>query len=292
VSPDLQKAGKIVRLKELDEAKRLAYVAATRARNGLSILTPPSDDLPSEVADYLNTQQQDPAGSSLQISAVESPESIGQSELPSSWELDLAEYRKIWEDRETALSTLTRAFHRPTDVSTEPSARPPLFRSAPPNSVEASLLVGKVAHTYLERHATDSGFDKTAFDALVHQEETFSLKPDRLSCLERALRQFFEGKTVDDRGQPYCERVRSAQVLGREVPFYVHFDDRPWHGVIDLILDDGSSVCAVDYKTGNRPDLLPSAYQTQQTVYVSALRQLFPGREIKFEFWWIEQEGD
>ena len=101
------------------------------------------------------------------------------------------------------------------------------------------------------------------------------------------LRKFYAGDLLDTSGKPYLERVRTARILGREVPVYLLDEGQAWNGVIDLVLEEEGIIRAVDYKTIAAKSSLPKSYAQQERIYSEALRRLFPHQSVAFEFWWL-----
>jgi ATP-dependent exoDNAse (exonuclease V) beta subunit len=288
-TPTYAEALKIQQTQEMKEARRLAYVAATRARDQLAILTPPPSLLPPEIEDFLRKERNRESQSHLAVSEYQTVPRQLSPPRPPTLDLDASRYQDIWQSRYAELSTsAAKTLFRPTDKAPTSAVATRTLRQFRPEGMEFGLKVGDLTHAYLERSVSDRELDESLLLRLASRSD---YGPVDSSILERTgtiLSAFFEGRSADETGQPLRERLRSGLILGREVPFYVYLDDRPWHGVIDLILDEGSRICAVDYKTGSKPQPLPSSYETQELVYVSALQQLFPDREIRFEFWWLE----
>jgi ATP-dependent exoDNAse (exonuclease V) beta subunit len=87
------------------------------------------------------------------------------------------------------------------------------------------------------------------------------------------------------------QRLRTAKILGREVPVQLTLEGKAWTGVMDAVLEEGGKVVGVDYKINKDGSGLglKETYRQQERVYAEALRQLFPGREVGFEFWWLDR---
>jgi ATP-dependent exoDNAse (exonuclease V) beta subunit len=245
--------------------------------------------LPLEISDFLATEGKKQEKSHLNISEYAAVQRRLRIPTPAVLDLDTSRHQDLWQSRYTELSmSSAKTLFRPTDKAPTSAVATRSLRQFRPESVEFGLKVGDLTHTYLERYASDHELDESLLLTLASRRDHGPADTEVLARTGTILSAFFEGRSADEKGQPFRERLRTGRILGREVPFYVFFDDRPWHGVIDLVLDEGAQICAVDYKTGPKPQPLPSSYQTQEVVYVSALKQLFPNREIGFEFWWLE----
>ncbi|HUV13230.1 MAG TPA: 3'-5' exonuclease, partial [Acidobacteriota bacterium] len=288
-TPTYEEALKIEEAQEMEEACRLAYVAATRARDQLVILTPPPVLLPQEINEYLEAERAKGSTSPLEICEYKPLLRQLIPPSPPALELNASRYLDLWQSRYAALSKSSdKALFRPTDKAPTSALDTRRLRKFRPEGVEFGLKVGDLTHAYLERHEGGHKLDESVLLTLASRGVQGAVDPELLKRVRTILLAFLGGESADEVGQPYCERLQTGLILGREVPFYVYLNDRTWHGVIDLVLDEGSWICAVDYKTGTKPQSLPPSYETQKSVYVSALRQLFPNRDIKFEFWWLE----
>ncbi len=58
--------------------------------------------------------------------------------------------------------------------------------------------------------------------------------------------------------------------------------------MIDLVLEEDETIIGVDYKLMTEPAALPAEYQQQQRIYTETLARLFPDRNVRFEFWWLD----
>jgi len=57
--------------------------------------------------------------------------------------------------------------------------------------------------------------------------------------------------------------------------------------VIDLVVREEGVIRGIDYKCTSFKRPLPESYSLQEHVYTEALKRLFPGATIGFEFWWL-----
>ncbi|MGH8506354.1 MAG: UvrD-helicase domain-containing protein [Stenotrophobium sp.] len=75
----------------------------------------------------------------------------------------------------------------------------------------------------------------------------------------------------------FFDRTR-IQRAWNEVPI----SHRQSHGVIDRLVDDGTTLWVLDYKTHRQPDAgqLLAAYRSQLFAYREGVRQLWPGRKV------------
>lgn len=265
------------------EARRLAYVAATRAREHLFILT--NIDSSKGKSDFVQgcIERANPA-------VIERVEWVSQERRhrPPAWthHIDQERYLACWKEREQQfhISSETRGLVSATALVRKEGEEKILASSR--EDERSSILRGKLVHLYLEKHLTEWGFSERSFESLLKVLDSPVDKTDR----ERAsllLRSFFGGKMKDSKGVPLLTRIQRSRLLGREVPFFLRRSDRTWTGVIDLILQEDCRIYAIDYKTSEKPETLPSSYAVQREVYLEALERLFPGQEVVFEFWWL-----
>ncbi len=278
----------------LREARRLAYVAATRARDRLILLHPLKANT-RDLVEHLEVARD--AG--LVRGGRPRP---GPSERPPGppplSNLDPLQYRRIWETRLVeAGRQRERLLVTPTDP-TLTSAAPEEDDSAEVapgcrrRSKENGLIIGRLVHAYLERAAGRFTELDTELVRSLAFESNLDVDANAFREAESTLEKFFNGALVDASGRSLVERVRSGRILGREVPVYLRKEGRHWHGVIDLILEEEEEgrLIGVDYKTGRPTDPLPESYERQQEIYRAALERVAPGRPVAFEFWWLGWE--
>ncbi|WP_112321133.1 double-strand break repair helicase AddA [Oceanibium sediminis] len=69
----------------------------------------------------------------------------------------------------------------------------------------------------------------------------------------------------------------------------------PLNGVIDRLIPGPETVWVIDYKSDAGPpgpvDLIPDAYAAQLALYVSALAQIYPGRQVRGAILWTRDGG-
>ncbi|NQU12392.1 UvrD-helicase domain-containing protein, partial [bacterium] len=220
------------------EATRLAYVAATRARDRLVLLGHEGDGRP---APGLGALRDAPAGTTeiaicngtarclLLPYAADKPHPA-----PESVKITRpAAYRKLWEKRLAALAQGDAPLlHRPSqpeqaaeeDVTELTDYRPDVTEDAR----AVALATGTLVHAYLERHLLDEEFAAANLQALVGPAIDL---PDPTAARARAtaaLQSFYAGAPADSTDARYLDRVRRAVVLGRELPVYLEHDGRHW----------------------------------------------------------------
>ena len=285
------------------EAQRLAYVAATRARDRMVLLCPRSKrrSFPGGIKDFIGSAQSqipdDSQGGEVEICNgtlrfVDQPGfEITPKKVPSS-SLNFQEdayqslWRKRYSDYRAARPRLLRHPSDPEHREEEEMREDHHYRRGADR--ETGLLVGRLVHTYLERYLLHDAFEPEKLSVCFSGIPELHSHGNVIEAAEKVLKQFYAGDLVDSSGNPYLDRVRAARILGREVPVYLQDEGQAWHGIIDLILEEKEIIRAIDYKTTVEQDPLPEAYAQQQRIYNEALRRLFPDQEVAFEFWWLE----
>lgn len=268
ISPRYSEAAKTNNTLEQEEADRLAYVAATRARDRLALLSHAAPAPPDALAGVLT-----------EITAPVPP--VAAAASPSTGTVgDAAAYGRLWRDRLAAGDqALPALLHRPSQPETvaEADAQDTDDAVAGPaaRARERALAAGTLGHRYLEQHLLDAQFDAAKLEALAD-----GLGRDVTTQTRQCLEDFWDS--------PAHARARAARVLAREVPVFLTTDDRPWNGVIDLVLEEAGGIVGIDYKFMSAPATLPESYARQETLYRTALEGLFPGRTVRFEFWWLQ----
>jgi ATP-dependent helicase/nuclease subunit A len=272
----------------LQESRRLAYVAATRARDRLILLHP----VKRSTRQLVEHRENAVVAGHVRGGRPQG----GQPELPSGAQLpstfDGPAYRRIWEARlagdgiqdERLLLTPTDPSLEPKELGESEAREEPSARRA--GAKDEGLVIGRLVHSYLERAHEFADLDRDLVDALASE---LDLAGDSTVVQEtgRILEKFLAGVRVDGVGRALVERLRCGRIRGREVPVYLKQDGRRWHGIIDLILEEEDGLVGVDYKTGRPADPLPESYLRQQEIYRAALERIAPGRPVAFEFWWL-----
>lgn len=274
-----------------EEAKRIAYVAVTRAEDRLTLIQ--AEEPPEGLSDYLRTlilEGRETGESRFStFEAWREHDLSGAGPTPPEDLIDRDRYRDLWEQPSgTQPPEEPRPYYRPADDSDPEPSLERYYRGdgeAPPPS--SSLATGAIVHLYLERHLHEEDYVPEKLKAIKNDLGSQAGSQADQAMAETILRAFYVGDLKDDLGIPYAKRIRRSNVLGREVPFFSHSDGKPWHGVVDLVLDTGDRIIAVDYKTSSPLDPLPESYQLQRRVYTEVLRRVFPGRRVSFEFWWM-----
>ncbi|HSR67817.1 MAG TPA: UvrD-helicase domain-containing protein [Acidobacteriota bacterium] len=304
------------------EAMRLAYVAATRARDQLILIcaqhcySRPSPEMDEFLAQACQTAEQtggraELCGGTLHFRLLEAGQARSKKAPVARWELG-EDYERLWQERRRRCRQWLQQplWRSPTDElgrtpqeirDPDPDWRlPDIAEDEAPMSEEDRGIrrrAGEIVHRWLE------DWDGQAFPGRARLERELSSPGPAASRLpkemeersvERAvvsLLSFLQGEALDDQGRPLIRRFQSARVLAKELPVHLQYRREPWFGVVDLVLEEGETITAVDYKTGLRPRELPPHYRLQSELYGEALRRLFPQRRVGVEFWWLEGAG-
>jgi ATP-dependent exoDNAse (exonuclease V) beta subunit len=197
-------------------------------------------------------------------------------------------YQALWHER------LERLEQLPDFPLARPS-RPEL--SEPQTGVETQksgisnpVVTGQLVHSYLERWLLEDAFEPNRLASIWRRMER--APEDALRAAQSALCLFYGDQLPSATRPSYHDRARSSKVLARELPFFMPALGKFWNGVIDLVLEENGEIVGVDYKTAIEKEQLPESYAQQATIYTEALRQLFPGRTVRFEFWWLLPRND
>jgi ATP-dependent helicase/nuclease subunit A len=144
-------------------------------------------------------------------------------------------------------------------------------------------LTGVVAHRLLERwDFSQDPAGLLAQVALVVQE---ALGPDDQPHAEAVAESVKDLLATFGRSEAYS-RLRSSQILGREVPFVIPWGERQvMEGVFDLIYRLDGELWVADYKTdaisADQAVARAEQYRIQSQIYKAAVKQGF-GMEPRF----------
>ncbi|MDK2745017.1 MAG: UvrD-helicase domain-containing protein [Nitrospira sp. BO4] len=145
-------------------------------------------------------------------------------------------------------------------------------------------LAGVVAHRLLERW--DFSQDPSGLLEQVVTAIQAALGPDDQSYAGAVAESVHDLLATFGRSEAYA-RLRSAQILGREVPFVIPWGDRQvMEGIIDLIYRLDGELWVADYKTDTvSPDQAAGRaelYRPQSEVYKVAVRQSLGVEAVRF----------
>jgi len=267
------------------EALRLAYVAATRARSRLTLLEVrgPKYKPIQSVEDFREAGFDPPC---LRTEVWDSIPGLPALARPSRRVVDREAYRSIWDRRFQEHSEVRRLQH-PSDEEGggEDSTRADRLHPAALAARETARDTGILVHRYLEHWISLSRLEDNVLNAIAQQAGIVS--DDAIRRSGQILRSFFDGLTLDSSGRPMAQRIREARILARELPVFLAMEETPWHGILDLVIEENGIVTGIDFKTGSPGKQPNAAYETQLKVYLEALRRIQPDRECRYELWWL-----
>jgi ATP-dependent helicase/nuclease subunit A len=141
--------------------------------------------------------------------------------------------------------------------------------------VAIGRLAGVVVHRLLERW--DFSQDPSGLPAQVASILQTTLGHDDQPHAEAVAESVNDLLTIFGQSQAYA-RLRSSQIIGREVPFIMPWADRQvMEGVIDLIYRLDGELWVADYKTDavsvDQAVLRAEQYRTQSDIYKAAVKQ-------------------
>jgi ATP-dependent exoDNAse (exonuclease V) beta subunit len=310
----LAKAQRVLVEHERAEAMRLAYVAATRAKDRLILVAPLTeqpahggllDELTAEPAAHDAPHSLFGGALSVRLGSSDAARELLELERTravvlgedhaSYWQSRLAEADEAADKPVVWSATMAHREEDPAqqDADTAVGAAPEWddeVNEAGRTLREEAMARGVLVHAYLEHFVTESTFVAEQLSTLAAAEELpiSGLAFDEASAI---LTAFFGRETRDDNGTAHLDRIHRARILGREVPFYLKNNNgQSWTGVMDLVIEEGDRIVSVDYKATPRREVKQS-YHTQRELYTEALQRLFPDKEIGFEFFWLWTEA-
>jgi len=302
VSPGYQEALAHENQAAREEAKRLAYVATTRARDGLILMCPVSRrrKFPEEIQSFLESAKEAIPAQAEKREAVVLDGLLRFTHLPGlrakptshpsrPFEIDEEKYKLLWESRlARARTSLPFVLRRPSDPEHGNEGETvEAHHYSGTTDPGTALRVGQLVHAYLEHFLLENGLDQEKLSALRGETRETPSDSETLDVAAGILSDFYDGTLTDTSSTALIDRVRAGTVLARELPVFLVHNDETWNGVIDLVLEEAGTIRAVDYKAATARDPLPETYRKQEQIYSEALRRSFPEREIGFEFWWL-----
>ena len=291
VTPRYAEAMAADRQLEAEEGVRLAYVAATRAKDRLVLLSHDLDDLAGEILAEAATPIAGGSksaaiwGGAALVKVIEPEAGIASAPPDVRRISDGKGYARLWQDRMARLAQpQVPLLHKPSQPEHPLEQDEVEVSDYVKRKLDAARQVGMecgtVVHRYLECHLQDETFEPAKYEKILEAEFPQGVKAKADSKARKVLGQFF--------GSALHDRSRAGRVVGREIPVYLTHDGKPWSGVIDLVLEEkNGTILGVDYKTMAKPASLPEEYAQQERVYTEALRRLIPTGKIGFEFWWL-----
>ncbi len=266
------------KLREEAEARRLFYVATTRARDRLII----PHFAPERMGGCLKYLLGLSDNATDEASAVAADVTAAADDLalpetrafrvnlagPPPKECDrLIKAREEWKEGRRKLIEAAAA-HKPLRTASGLTEADHVDFGPPSADSEQGRAIGKATHAVLEQAnlATGSGLDR-----LAEAEAVRNGVPGQAQLIKQLAR-----NAVDS---PLVKRAAEAAKVYREVPFAVSIDGTVLEGFIDLAFDDGSGLVIVDYKTDDVPEAELAAhadrYRLQVGAYALAAREVF-----------------
>jgi ATP-dependent helicase/nuclease subunit A len=293
------------RAREREEQKRVLYVAMTRAREHLTLSSAAVERpqgasflamLKDSVGDLDSPDDSTTlrAGSgSIEFRRVREPEPSPRPRKKSApaqrTMVDWQAYEELWRrrqrDYERALAeprflTPTALKRREADLIAD-ATRP----SAPSPASSDALLIGELTHAFLQDWNFQSEPENFPLTLARFLTPRLAESPARdhariRSDLEGILATFLASETYRE--------LRSAEILGRETPFLMPWNDRIMEGVIDLLYEHDGLLYIADYKTDRieKADLAKAAetYRHQIEIYSEAVRRTLKRDVAGFKF--------
>ena len=290
-----------LRLREEAERRRVLYVGMTRAKEllllsggitGRSIGETVFDLLQNIGTGEIGTASTEAlkiGGSAIPHRVIKAPERkrprrrsdrtasevlINPEEIAERWEVRTARWTEV---RETS-------HHLTPTTLGKRSAQ--VVRETTPVQQDAAVgrLAGVVAHHLLERW--DFSQDPSGLCAQVVVAVQATLGSDDQPQAEAVAESVTDLLATFGRSEAYG-RLRSSQILGREVPFVMPWGNRQvMEGVIDLIYRLDGALWVADYKTdaisADQAVARAEQYRTQSEVYKVAVQQSLGVELVRF----------
>ncbi|MBI5673798.1 MAG: UvrD-helicase domain-containing protein [Nitrospirae bacterium] len=199
---------------------------------------------------------------------------INPEEIAERWEVRTAQWTEVCE---------TPHHLTPTTLGKR-LARVVLETTPVRQDAAVGRLAGVVTHRLLERW--DFSQDPSGLCAQVVVAVQAALGPDDQPHAGAVAESVTDLLATFGRSEAYG-RLRLSQIIGREVPFIMPWDDRQvMEGVIDLIYRLDGELWVADYKTdaisADQAAARAEQYRTQSEVYKSAIRQSLGCDSVRF----------
>ena len=281
-----------LRLREEAERRRVLYVGMTRAKELLLLSGGRTTRSVGEtVFDLLqnigtgeigsaSTEALKVGGSAILHRVIRAPErKWPRRRLDRTTNVALIDPPEMAKRWETRTSRWTAAREAPHHLTPTTLSKPiiPVRRDETSVRQDAAMgrLTGVVVHRLLERW--DFAQDPAGLVAQVALAVHEVLAPDDQLHAEAVVESVTDLLVTFGRSEVYG-RLRSSQVLGREVPFLMPWGDQQvMEGVIDLIYRLDGTVWIADYKTdmvsADQASARAEQYRLQGQIYKAAIRQ-------------------
>ena len=284
--------------REAYERSRLLYVAMTRPRERLVVSFASGGEAKAR-SDSLLAMLDEATGASLaQAGPGAIPCGTGEMEVEVvledaaanggprtaaardaddwTWYEDL--WRRRWEDCETR--NQTPLFLTPTRLKAAgeaAEAAPDQFRvggTRAGGGVErdTALVLGTLAHRVLEHWDFQTARVEEDLDEAVARHAP-ALPAAEKQVVIRELKKIWTALT----GSAVYDELRSARILGREMPFVIPWNGQIMEGVIDVVYERNGRLYVADYKTDQVSDdeigRAMDDYRHQAEIYTEAVRR-------------------
>jgi ATP-dependent helicase/nuclease subunit A len=259
---------------EESEETRVLYVALTRARNRLILISSPGTTNSTRWYDALAGWGYDVgavpegvtelASGAVRHRLIPPPEitSAVQAGPPAREHAAVAAYD---EAVERLHGEARPPFRAPSSVGHEPTEAPAAARGA---GREIGLATGRIVHSALEHW---DGVDEPALRDSVKRLAEAEQGLDR-TALDEEVRELLDGFLQGELGRSFA----TLDIVARELPLLLRDDDGTgWRGSIDLLYRDDGDLVVADYKTDREEDesMLQARYGGQLAVYARAVRE-------------------
>ncbi|MEQ1680787.1 MAG: UvrD-helicase domain-containing protein [Nitrospira sp.] len=290
-----------LRLREEAERRRVLYVGMTRAKEllllsggitGRSIGETVFDLLQNIGTGEIGTASTEAlkiGASAIPHRVIKAPERKRprrrSDRAASAVVLDPYEVAERWKIRTARWTEVCETLHHLTPTTLGKRLARVVRETTPARQdVAVGRLAGVVAHRLLERW--DFSQDPSGLCAQVGLALQATIGPDDQPHAEAITESVNDLLATFGRSEVY-ERLRSSQILGREVPFVIPWGDRQvMEGVIDLLYRLDGELWVADYKTdaisADQAAVRAEQYRTQSEVYKSAIRQSLGCDSVRF----------
>jgi ATP-dependent helicase/nuclease subunit A len=290
-----------LRLREEAERRRVLYVGMTRAKEllllsggitGRSIGETVFDLLQSIGTGEIGTASTEAlkiGASAIPHRVIKAPERKRprrrSDRAASAVVIDPYEVAERWKVRTARWTEVRETFHHLTPTMLGKQLARVVRETTPARQdVVVGRLAGVVAHRLLE--GWDFSQHPSGLCAQVGLAVQATVGPDDQPHAEAITESVNDLLATFGRSEAY-ERLRSSQILGREIPFVIPWGDRQvMEGVIDLLYRLDGELWVADYKTdvisADQAAVRAEQYRTQSEVYKSAIRQSLGCDSVRF----------
>ncbi len=290
-----------LRLREEAERRRVLYVGMTRAKEllllsggitGRSIGETVFDLLQNIGTGEIGTASTEAlkiGASAIPHRVIKAPERKRprrrSDRAASAVVIDPNEVAERWKIRTTRWTEVCETPHHLTPTMLGKRLARVVRETTPARQdVAVGRLAGVVAHRLLE--GWDFSQHPSGLCAQVGSAVQATLGPDDQPHAEAITESVNDLLATFGRSEAY-ERLRSSQILGREIPFVIPWGDRQvMEGVIDLLYRLDGELWVADYKTdaisADQAAVRAEQYRTQSEVYKSAIRQSLGCDSVRF----------